>query len=697
MNVKVLSLCLNGDTAKQIAKKLNLPIKRVVAILDNYVRDGKLALTRTNQYKEVKTGALILKPDGYGFIRVEGEEQDYFVPVGCTADALDKDIVNFYVFSEGKKLQNAEIIKVLERGTKFICGKVNYKRKGKALKAYVQTKAEGMLHMIRLDDVNEYEEGTIVKVELRYLLNQIRCRVVEVIGKNTDKGIAISEIAANYGFHFEFSDETNAELASVSDIVEDKYLKGRTDFTNKLIITIDGDDAKDFDDAISLTRLANGNYELGVYIADVSNYVVPNTSLNDEAMHRGTSVYLADRVIPMLPFKLSNGLCSLNEGVTRLVMACTMEIDNTGQIVNHVIEEGYIKSAHRMTYNSVNKIIAGDPSLCQKYSNIVEMISQMNTLAHILRNKRHTAGGLDFEIDEYKVELNEMGEPVDVILRQRGKAERLIEDFMLAANGCVAFHLSSLNMPCMYRVHEKPDQEKLRDVFKIVGNMGVAIKLPKNDIHSKLIQKALEELQDNPLEPIINQLILRSMMKAKYTTKNLGHYGLCMEYYCHFTSPIRRYPDLMVHRILKELILHPIDFNKRYAYYENQLENIAILNSNSERKAIDCEREVDNMMKAWYMSYHLKEQFEGIVVGIMNFGMFIALKNGVEGMVSVKTMDGYFDFDDKKQTLTDGTRTYTLGDKVEVIVMYASKEKSKVELVLTKDYYSCFGDDTTWK
>ena len=696
MKEEIKKLYLTGLWPRKIANKLDITYGEVMSCLESLVKEEVLAVSRSGEYKEVKEGTLILKPEGFGFITVEDEELDYFVPVGCSLNAVNGDKVKFFSFSEGRKLKNAEVIRVTQRNTKYVCGKVIYKKRKKNLKSYVLTKLEGELHMLRLDDPNEYSEGTIVKVEILYKPHQITCKVVEVLGNENDKGIEITEVAANYGFKMEFSDETYKELELLNDEVEEKYLEDRIDYTDKTIITIDGDDAKDFDDAISLEVLPNGNYLLGVYIADVSNYVTPNSSLNEDALKRGTSVYLADRVIPMLPFKLSNGLCSLNEGVIRLVMACIMEINHEGEIVNHQINEGYIKSSHRMTYNNVNKILNKDPILCEKYKDIELMLNQMNDLALILRNVRHQKGGLDFEIDEYKVELNAKGEPVDIVLRERADAEKLIEDFMLAANNTVAYHLTNLNLPCVYRVHETPDQEKLREVFKVVKNMDVKVKLPKNEIHSKLIQKTLEDLEGNSLKPIINQMILRSMMKARYTTKNLGHYGLCMDNYCHFTSPIRRYPDLIVHRIIKELIIHPNNFEMCYNYYDNKLEEIAIMNSNSERKAIECEREVDDMMMAWYMSNHLKEHFKGIIISIMNFGMFIALENGAEGMINIRNMDGYFDFDDKNKVLSCGDRVYKLGDKVDVIVMYASKQNGKIELMLEEDYDSYFGVDDLW-
>lgn len=690
MKEKVLDLYLKGYRINKICKLLNISYQMVIDILDEYVKSGRLAISHNGHYKEVKNGKLILKSEGYGFIHVDGEDNDYYVPYGCNNGALDGDDVAFYSFSDGRKLKNAEVVKVIQRSKLEVIGTIIHKKRKNNVKAYVLTKYEYPLHLIKLDDINDYEDDTVVKARINYLPNQITAKVTKIVGKTDDDGIEITKIAESYGFYSEFSEETIKELEKVPDEVEPRDLKGRTDFTDKTIITIDGDDAKDFDDAISLDILKNGNYLLGVYIADVSNYVCPNTSLNEDAIKRGTSVYLADRVIPMLPFKLSNGLCSLNEGVVRLVMACQMEINDLGEIVDYKISEGFIKSRHRMTYNNVNKILNDDQEMCNKYSDIVLMLNNMNKLAHILRKKRHDAGGLNFEIDEYKISLDEHHEPNGISLRVRDEAEKLIEDFMLEANNCVASFFTKLNYPCMYRIHEKPDQEKLRDVLKIISKLGVKIKLPKNDIHSKLIQKALEDLDDNPLKPVINQMLLRTMMKAKYSTVNVGHYGLCIDDYCHFTSPIRRYPDLMVHRLLKELVLHPTNFDASYQYYSENLEGIAIMNSNSERKAIDCERDVDNMLMTWYMSKHIDEHYDGIVVSILSFGMFVMLENGVEGLVSLRNMDDYFTYDEAHQKLISASRTFSLGDKVRVVVIDAVRETSKIDLMLEEDY----GDDS---
>ena len=532
----------------------------------------------------------------------------------------------------------------------------------------------------------------VVSADIKYEGTAINGQVTEILGYKDDPGIEISQIALEYGFNSSFDDNTLLELENIPNEVLESQKENRADFTNKNIITIDGDDSKDFDDAVYVEKLDNGNYLLEVYIADVSEYVKENSSLDKEALQRGTSVYLADRVIPMLPRKLSNGICSLNEGVERLVLACLMEIDYKGNLVNYEICEGVIKSKHRMTYNNVNKILENDSELCNKYSDIVPMLNLMKELSDIIRNRRYKKGGLEFEIDEYKITLNPDGSPKDIILRERKTAEKLIEDFMLQANETVAYHMNIMNMPCVYRIHEKPDQEKLHNVFKLISSMGIHLKQTQNDIHPKIIQDALEKISYSPYQPILNNMLLRSMMKAKYDSKCLGHYGLSMNYYCHFTSPIRRYPDLMVHRLIKQLLIHPNNLEEQINYYESIIDDISSKNSLSERKAIECERTVDDMLYAWYMQNNIKKKYTGMITSMTSFGMFVTLENGIEGLIPYRDMDGYFIYDDKKMCVFNANRKYTLGDNVGIIVMHSSKETRKIEFMLEEDYEGYFGD-----
>ena len=526
-----------------------------------------------------------------------------------------------------------------------------------------------------------------IKGEIKYLKHDIYLIIKEILGNVDDPGIEIKTIAYTYGFETDFNEEVKAELLTIPTKVEGN-LTNFKDFRNLDIITIDGDDSKDFDDAVNVRINDNGNYLLGVYIADVSYYVKPSSPLDKEAYKRGTSVYLADRVIPMLPHELSNGICSLNEGEDRLVLAITMEIDSSGNVLNKVIEEGIIRSRHRMTYNKVNKILKGDKDLINEYNDIYEMLLNMNKLHEIIRKKRYAKGALEFETDEYKFTLDENGKPIDINLRIRDEAEKLIEDFMIIANEEIAKSLTFHNYPCLFRVHETPDQEKLRDVFNLITNMGIKINKDKGDINPKKIQDALTNFNESSLAPILNNLLLRSMMKAKYDPNNIGHYGLALDYYCHFTSPIRRYPDLIIHRLVKDLLLgESKNKAKTIKYYEAVLPEMGLKTSVQERRSIECEREVDDMLYAWYMEDNISKTFSGIITSITSFGMFVTIDKGVEGLVRIEDLlSDYFTFDEKKLILTSPSKTYHLGDKVKVIVINSDKETKKIDFMLESDY-----------
>lgn len=675
------SLKVNGQELDSVLKEM---ISKDIITFDKDI----------NAYFELKKGIIEIKQAGFGFIVVE-DEDDYFVPAIYIENVYSGDEVLFYAFEKGKKLYNAKIAKVLTRKNKTLVGTVVISKKKKSSKAYVvSTSIAFPVKAVIKGPMLGALDGNLVLCDIIYLKNSINCVIKEVIGDKDDPGIEITEIAYNHGFRKEFPEEVLDEIKSIPDEITESDKIGRKDFTMNNVITIDGDDSKDFDDAVYLKKLDNGNYKLDVYIADVAQYVKDDTPLNDEALFRGTSVYLADRVIPMLPKKLSNGICSLNEGVERLVLACLMEIDSKGNLVNYEICEGVIKSNHRMTYNNVNKILENDKDLCEKYADIKEMLFDMLELSQIIRERRYKKGGIEFEVDEYKITLNPDSSPKDVILRTRGEGEKLIEDFMLQANETVAYHMNIMGLPCAYRVHEKPEQEKLRDVFELISNMGVETKKTKNDIHPKQIQDVLVKIGQTEFAPILNSLLLRSMMKAKYSPKCLGHYGLAMQYYCHFTSPIRRYPDLITHRMIKNLLLNPSDkYNDDLMFYSNQLEEICDQNSKSERNAIDCEREVNDMLCAWYMERYIKKELSGIITSIKNFGMFITLDNGIEGLVSIRDMDGYFDFDEDNLLLSSRTRQYKLGDKVDIVVTAANRKSGKIDFMLKEDYDIYFGMD----
>lgn len=672
-----------------LAIKLKTSKKELDTILKGLCSELKIYYERHSElYCVIKEASLIVK-DKVTFASVEGEENDYYI---CDYNGLipyngDKAyICPIHKVSYGKT--EAILIKIIERAHKIIIGKLRIKenKKRNKLICNIISSSNSFDVIARVDeaDLAGAKNGQIVEGEIiEYKNSEIIARVSRIIGNPNDIGIDITQIAIEYGFKLEFSDETIKELDNIPDYVSSKELKGRRDFRDLNVITIDGDDSKDFDDAVYLEFDNDGNYLLYVFIADVAEYVTEGSSLNNDALERGTSLYLADRVVPMLPKKLSNGICSLNEGVDRLTLACIMTIDYKGRLINYDICESVINSHHRMTYNKVNLILNGDEKLCKEYSDIKDMLINMSKLSHIIREVRYKKGGLDFESDEYKFILDEKGKPIDIVKRTRDDAEMLIEDFMLSANETVAYHMNIMNLPCMYRIHEKPDQEKLHNTFITLKAMNLPINDKKSDIKPHDIQIFLNNVKDNPNFSIINNLLLRSMMKAKYSEKCLGHYGLAMNYYCHFTSPIRRYPDLITHRLIKKLLLHPSDnFEFDLEHYISVLPEIAIKNSLSEKKAIDCERSVDDMMFSWYMSDKISKQYIGIITSITAFGMFVTLSFGVEGLVMYKNLNSYFEYDEKTMTASDGKKTYHLGDKVSIIVLDSNKKTRKIDFVI---------------
>lgn len=690
MEQKVLELIEQGITDFEDIQHYSSISKRKLAnLLENLTDSGLLYHPKnTKYYGFIKTGTLIVKSAGYGFIHVEGEESDYFVKEEFLSNLYDGDKVSFYPYDCGHRLLNAAIIQVLERSHEFIIGVFKRKIKKNKNKAYIYSNNPKFpVHAIVKKEIPGVEEGMIVYGKLSYVGTAIEAEVLEIIGHKDDPGIEISQIALEYGFQTEFPPEVYDEIHDIPDEVVEKEIQGRRDFRNQLIITIDGKDSKDFDDAIDIEKTLDGNYKLGVYIADVAHYVKESSPLDQEALKRGTSVYLADRVIPMLPHKLSNGICSLNEGVDRLVLACIMTISPTGNLIDYDICEGVIASKHRMTYPMVNSILKGEEDALKKYPDLIESLALMKELSSILRRKRMKKGALEFNVAEYKFKLDQKGKPIVVEPIIRDDAEKLIEDFMLLANETVAYHLNIMNYPCIYRIHEKPDQEKLTQTLDQLSVFGFELDSKKKKISSLQIQKLINKMDVAPHAEIYHQLLLRSMMKARYSESCIGHYGLAMEYYCHFTSPIRRYPDLLVHRILKDLLLHPTPhLENQLKHYTTILPEIATRTSASERKSIECEREVSDMLFAWYMEDHLEKQFSGVVTSLTSFGIFVTLDNGVEGLVSLESMNGYYEYIEEKHYYTNGKISYHLGDEVEVVVIGADRHEKTVDFMFLTDY-----------
>ncbi len=671
-----------------IKNQLKSSKKSLLPILEELVEEDIVFHTPGSLiYGLKKQGQIEVKPAGYGFISVDGEDKDYYVNAKELFNVYDGDFVEFYPFDDASKLLNGKIIRVVRRSHTHIIGTYKKKfRKGKLRPLIQSTDPRFDVKAIVKKDLPDIEDGMIVYAELAYVGTAIEANILEVLGHKDDPGIEIRQIALEYGFQTEFPVEAAKELTSIADSVAEEQKMGRRDFRRELIFTIDGDDSKDFDDAISLTKNLDGTFSLGVYIADVAEYVKEGHPLDQEALKRGTSVYLADRVIPMLPHKLSNGICSLNEGVDRLVLACLMKISKEGNLVDYEICEGVICSRHRMTYHKVNLILDKNQEMLALYPELVEPLDQMLELSQIIRSKRVKKGGIDFDVKEYRFELDSLGAPTSIIERTRDKAEKMIEDFMLMANETVAYHMNIMHLPCMYRIHEKPDQEKLLQTYAQIKALGGSVSESKKNISAKNIQETLRLAEDSAYKPIIHDLLLRSMMKAKYSDTCIGHYGLAMYYYCHFTSPIRRYPDLMVHRIIKLLLLHPKDFEKDLLHFQELLGATAAQNSVSERNAVECERAVDDMLYAWYMEQRLHQSYEGIITSVTSFGLFVSLDNGIEGLVALDNMAGYYEYDPVSISYRSGKKSYGLGQRVTVVVVGASRKTRRVDFMFLEDY-----------
>ena len=686
----LISLIKKGYTEiHELSRKTNMSLAKLKSLLHDYVESGEVRHIngyRGDYYTIPVPARISVSEKGNVKAFVEGIDKSFNIYGGD--DLYDSDTVSILPLDNDEHI--AVVDKIIERGHPFIVGifKAKMNRKTNVNRYYIESsiprfKVEANVLM---DDVNNILPDMIVTAELKYYNNgTIYASNLKVVGHKDDPGIKISEIALEFGFNLAFNDEVKEELKYIPNAVNKEDLKGRRDFRDLDIITIDGDDSKDFDDAVYLEELPNGNYSLGVYIADVSHYVKEGSPLDKEALKRGTSLYLADRVIPMLPHELSNGICSLNPDEDRLVLACIMEYSKLGKLVNYEICEGVINSHHRMTYNKVNKILNGDQELIDEYSDIAPMLKNMEEFSKVLRELRHKKGGIEFDTVEYSFRLNSDGSPKEIIKRERMEAEKIIEDFMLAANETVAYHMNIMNLPIVYRIHEKPDQDKLRTTFQEVKSMGLDVKLTQNDIHPKQVQDALEKASDNPNKYIINNMLLRSMMKAKYSSECLGHYGLAMNYYCHFTSPIRRYPDLMTHRMIKKLLLHPTDkFDKELSHYSSIIPEIALKNSSSERRSVDCEREVDDMLYAWYMESKIGNIYQGTVTSIQSFGMFVEIENGIEGLILYRNCEEYFEYDEKHHIAYTDNEKYYLGKKVMVKCIAASKDERKIDFEISK-------------
>lgn len=631
----------------------------------------------------IRKGLMRANKKGFGFVEVDNLDDDIYVSHENMNGAIHDDIVLVEITSK-MNLDRLEgrVLKVVKRRTERFIGTIEFDNNEVGRITLDDNKIKLDIEVLKEDSLNAVS-GHKVVVELGKKINnngKYYGKVVEIIGHINDPGVDILSIIYKYNINTDFPDDVKNEVKDIPNEVRDFEHRGRKDLREEVIFTIDGDDTKDIDDAISIKVLDNGNYQLGVHIADVSYYVKEGSPLDNEAMERGTSVYLVDRVIPMLPHELSNGICSLNPNVDRLAISCVMEFNESGKQLNYEIFPSIIKSRIQMTYKKVNSILE-DNIVPEGYEQFEDDLRLMHKLAKILRKAKEKRGYIDFEVDEAKILVDDKCIPTDVILRDRGEGEKLIEDFMIAANECVASHIYFMNLPFIYRIHEYPKEEKIRSFLGFVSGLGYHITGNLNDFKPITLQNILEQLKDKPEFKILSTLLLRCMQKAVYKPENLGHYGLASSCYTHFTSPIRRYPDTTVHRLLRTYLFEEKLDMKTIRKWEEKLVYIAEHSSERERAAVDCEREVDDMKMAEYMEKHIGEEFEGMISSITSFGMFIELDNLIEGLVALKDMKDFYHFDEEHLCLV-GEKShikYSIGERVLVKVVRASKEDKTID------------------
>ena len=701
---KAMLLTLFEDPAyvpmklKEIAILLDVPKEQredLKEVLDTLLSEGKIGISQKGKYGKPDLGSVagvfFGHPKGFGFVTVEGMDQDVFIPEEKTGGALHGDTVLISAESKPGNGKRAEghVVKVLEHANEEIIG---FYQKNKNF-GFVIPDNQKLSKDVFVPQGKDMGAVNGHKVVVRVTDfggpgRKPEGIITEILGHVNDPGTDILSIVRAYGLAEEFPDGVMKQVAAVPDHVDGKDMQGRLDLRDLQTVTIDGEDAKDLDDAITITKKGNV-YTLGVHIADVTNYVTEYSPLDEEALKRGTSVYLVDRVIPMLPHKLSNGICSLNQGEDRLALSCIMDIDETGDVIGHRIAETVINVDRRMTYTAVNAIVTDqDEAVMKEYEAFVSMFLQMKELADILREKRKKRGSIDFDFPETKVILDERGKPLEIKPYDRNSATKIIEDFMLMANETVAEDYFWQEIPFLYRTHDNPDPEKMKSLGTLINNFGYSIRLHNGDVYPKEVQKLLANAEDTPEEALISRLALRSMKQAKYTVTNTGHFGLAAKYYTHFTSPIRRYPDLQIHRIIKENLRSGLS-DKRIGHYDKILGQVSVQCSTMERRADEAERETIKLKKCEYMTKYIGEAFDGVISGVTNWGLYVELPNTVEGLVHVNQLqDDYYHFDEEHYELVgEMTRkTYKLGQPIRVIVANTDKLLRTIDFVPAKDF-----------
>lgn len=650
---------------------------------------GMLSLRKKQEKKKevTVTGIFRANKAGFGFLIVDENEDDMFIGRNDVGYAIDGDTVEAVIKKPANRLKGtaaeAKIVGIVERSLKTVVGKFILDDEKPKYAGYIKSKNQKIQQKIYIKKEPVVLDGTeIIKVDIDkyptrghdYFIGQVR----DIVGHQGDVGIDVLEVLESMDIVSDFPDDVLAEANAVPNVPTNKDLIGRVDLRQEVTFTIDGADAKDLDDAVHIKLLDNGHFELGVHIADVSYYVTEGSALNREAVARGTSVYVTDRVVPMLPERLSNGICSLNPNVDRLTQSCLMEIDRKGRVVNHQICQSVINTTFRMTYSDVNAILAGDDELAEKYQPIVESIHHMADLHAILEKMRVRRGALNFDTNEAKIIINDKGMPVDIVLRQRGVAERMIESFMLAANETVAEHFSKRKLPFIYRIHEEPKAEKLQKFLDYASIFGIHIHGTANKITQQALQEFMAKVENKPGADVLNMMLLRSMQQARYSEHNHGHYGLAAEYYTHFTSPIRRYPDLLVHRMIRE---YTQVTDEKIEHFRQVIPELATSSSTLERRAIDAERVVEAMKKAEYMEEYVGEEFEGVVSSVVKFGLFIELPNTIEGLIHITTLPEFYNYNERTMTLQGekSGKVFRVGQPIKIKLVRADKETGDID------------------
>lgn len=689
--IETLKNDTKAQSIKEIKERLGIKsfekLEELEKDLEELTKDGIVHESRQHEFllmkntKTLKCGKLHINKSGNGFVEIGNGIPDIFIKEAYLNGAINNDFVEVDLVNN-KGILEYKVLKVLKRDLTNLVGEM-VKRKNKLIFKPDDEKLDIIVNITK-ESKKQCVEGHKVLVEIIKEISKKNFlgKVTKIIGHKNDPGVDIISIALRHGIEIEFNENVKNELKYIPSEVTEDELKNRVDLTSKMIFTIDGDDTKDIDDAISIEK-DNDIYTLGVHIADVSHYVKIGSSLYESAFARGTSSYLADTVIPMIPHQLSNGICSLNPNVIRLTISCEMKINSKGKVLEYDIFPSYIKSRKQMTYKNVNKILM-ENVIPEGYAEYAETLKEMKELANILRKEKESRGYIDFGLDEAKVIQDKNGKAIDIVKRTSGDGEKLIEDFMIAANETVATHINNMDLPFIYRVHDIPNTEKIEDFKNLIKQLGYNININTNKITPLTMQQILNDLRDKKEFTILSDMLLRSMKKAIYSTTNIGHFGLALTNYTHFTSPIRRFPDLTVHRLLrtylfeKRIDMETINFNQKY------LIDVATNSSETEVASIEAERDVLDMKMAEYMEDHIGEKYKGIISGVTNFGMFIELENLVQGLVHISTLDGYYNYVPELLSLVkeDNSKKYRIGDEVYIIVTSASKENSTIDFEL---------------